>query len=291
MKKLVLFLLLMCFASGMNAQVSKHKKKNSTAAGTLFFYWGYNRSYYTHSNIRFIGSDYDFKLKNVVAYDRPDKFRANVYFNPSTLTVPQYNGRIGYYLRDKWAISFGVDHYKYVMADQNNVLLDGFIAAGLDTNWSGNYDDEPVVTDINKFHYENTNGCNFLRFELMRSFDLLEFGSKRQVALTGNLGAGLGPVLTFNDLNFAQLHTLATPSLSGYGVGINGSLRLEFFRHFFVSMESGLGLIHLVHVRTRPDDRDQFAKQKFGFSSYFATAGVLFYLRPKNGCDSCPHWD
>lgn len=290
MKNLVLFLLLMCFAPGMNAQVRKHKKKNSTAAGTLFFYWGYNRSYYTHSNIRFIGPDYDFKLKDVVAYDRPDKFRASVYFNPTTITVPQYNARLGYYLRDKWAISAGVDHYKYVMADHNEVLLDGFIADGIDTTWSGNYDDEPVVTDRNKFHYENTNGVNFIRIELMRSFDLLEFGSQRQIALTGNLGAGLGPILTYNDLNFAQSHTFATSSISGYGVGINGSLRLEFFRHFFVSMESGLGFIHLTHVRTRPDDRDQFAKQKFGFSSYFATAGAIFYLRPKNGCDSCPNW-
>ncbi len=290
MKKLVLFMIILCMSPLVNAQVRNHKKKNSTAAGTLFFYWGYNRSYYTHSTIRFVGQDYDFKLKDVVAYDRPDKFRASVYFNPSTITVPQYNARLGYYIKDKWAISFGVDHYKYVMADQNNVLLDGFIGIDVDTNWTGNYNDEPVVTDINQFHYENTNGANFLRFELMRSFDLLEFGSKRQVALTGNLGVGIGPVLTFSDLNFGQVHTFATPSLSGYGMGINGSVRLEFFRHFFMSVESGLGFMHLLHVRTRPDDRNQYARQKFGFSSYFATAGVLFYLHPKNGCDSCPQW-
>lgn len=289
MKVVVLVLLALVSALPANAQV-KHKQKKSTAAGTLFFYWGYNRSYYTHSDIRFVGSDYDFKLKGVKAYDRPDAFKANVYFNPTTLTVPQYNGRIGYYFRDKWALSFGVDHYKYVMADYNNVLLDGYIATGVDTNWAGNYNDEPVVTRTDDFHYENTNGCNFLRFELMRSFDIFELGDKRQLALTANLGAGIGPVLTFNDLNFGQTHTLATPSLSGFGVGINGSVRLEFYKHFFLSMESGAGLIALTHVRTRPDDRNQYARQKFGFSSYFATAGVLFYLNPKNGCDSCPHW-
>ncbi len=290
MKTVVLFsLMLLCSFSGM-AQVKKHKKKNSTSAGTLTFYWGYNRSYYTHSNIHFIGNDYDFTLKDVVAKDRPDPFSFGVYFNPTTITVPQYNTRIGYYFKDKWQLSFGIDHYKYVMQDQNHVLLNGFIAQGVDTNWAGNYNDEPVVTDIDQFHYENTNGCNFLRFELMRSFELLQFGNQRQIALTGHLGAGVGPILTFNDLNFAQQHTFATPSISGYGVGVNGSLRLEFFRHFFMSMESGAGLIHLTHVRTRPDDRNQYAKQKFGFSSYFAAAGILLYLRPKNGCDSCPNW-
>ncbi len=272
------------------AQVSKHKKKHSTDAGSFFFYWGYNRSYYTKSDIRFVGSDYDFKLKDVTAYDRPDAFKANVYFNPSTITVPQYNGRFGYYYTDRWAITFGVDHYKYVMADQNHVLLDGHIAEGIDDNWGGNYTDEPVVTDIDTFHYENTNGCNLLRFELMRSFDLWELGTQRQIALTGNLGAGTGPVLTFNDLNFAREHTFATPSISGFCFSVNASLRLEFFKHFFVTMESALAYVNLPHVRTRPDDKNQFARQQFGLSSYFATAGFLLYFHPKNGCDSCPNW-
>jgi len=289
MKLLITCILLIGLAPLANGQV-KHKTKKSTAAGTFFFYWGYNRSYYTHSDIRFVGPDYDFKLKNVVAYDRPDAFRANVYFNPSTITVPQYNARIGYYIADKWAISFGVDHFKYVMADKNEVLLDGHIGDGVDTNWSGNYADFPVTTDINQFHYENTNGCNFLRFELTRSFDIFEVGRKRQLALTANLGVSTGPTLTFNDLNFGQVHTFATPSISGYGFSVNGGLRLEFFKHVFVQMNSGLGLIHLVHVRTRPDDRNSSARQAFGYSEYNLALGALFYFRPKNGCDSCPNW-
>lgn len=277
-------------ASEAYTQVSKHKKKHSTDAGTFFFYWGYNRSYYTKSNIRFVGQDYDFKLKDVVAYDRPDAFRASVYFNPSTLTVPQYNGRFGYYYTDRWAITLGVDHYKYVMADHNHVLLDGHIAQGIDDNWGGNYTDEPVVTNIDTFHYENTNGVNLLRLELMRSFDLWELGSKRQIALTGNIGLGTGPVLTFNDLNFAREHTFATPSISGFCLSANASLRLEFFKHFFVTMESALAYVNLPHVKTRPNDRNQFARQQYGLSSYFATAGFLLYFRPKNGCDTCPNW-
>lgn len=276
--------------SSANAQVSKHKKKHSTDAGTFFFYWGYNRSYYTKSDIRFVGSDYDFKLKGVTAYDRPDTFSVRNYFSPDRLTVPQYNGRFGYYISDKWALSFGVDHYKYVMADQNQVLLDGHIGESVQSGWAGNHTDDPVVTNIDTFHYENTNGCNLLRFELMRSFDLYEIGAKRQLALTGNIGFGTGPVLTFNDLNFGKLHSFATPSISGFHLSLNASLRLEFYKHFFVQMESALGYVNLMHVKTRPDDRNQFARQDFCLSSYFAAAGVLFYFRPRNGCDSCPNW-
>ncbi len=274
------------------SQSSNHKKKRSTNAGTISFYWGYNRSYYTNSTIRFVGSDYDFKLKGVNASDRPDRFRDNpsVYFTPSTITVPQYNARIGYYYTDRWQISFGVDHLKYVMDDKNEVLLSGNIAAGVDTNWTGDFYNQPVVTDINKFHYENTNGVNMLRFELMRSFDLYELGNKRQFAVTGNLGFGLGPALTFNDLNFGQKHTFATASLSGYGMSVNGSVRFEFFKHLFFQTEMALGGFHLLNVRTRPDDKNQYARQIFGFSQYFAAAGFLFYVKSKNGCDSCPHW-
>lgn len=289
MNKIVVLCSIVLVSFIANSQ-SGHKKKRSTAAGTISFYWGYNRSWYTNSTIRFIGSDYDFRLKGVHASDRPDKFKTSVYFNPRTITVPQYNARIGYYFKDKWQISFGVDHMKYVMDDHNDVLLDGFIATGIDTVWSGNYQDEPVVTDRTSFHYENTNGVNFLRFELMRSFDLFELGRKRQIALTGNLGAGIGPMLTYNDLNFAGEHSFATPSISGYGVGVNGALRLEFFKHVFVQAETGLGIAHLTHVKTRPNDRNQFARQAFGFSQYFVAGGVLFYIRPKNGCDTCPNW-
>ncbi len=288
MKTFLIFCSILLFAFNSSAQ--GHKKKRSTSAGTISFYWGYNRSWYTNSTIRFVGSDYDFRLKNVTASDRPDRFTAKLYLNPTTLTVPQYNGRIGYYFKDKWQVSFGVDHLKYVMDDQNQVLLDGRIADGIDSIWSGNYNDEPVVTNRDNFHYENTNGVNFLRFELMRSFDLWELGNKRQFALTGNLGAGIGPALTFNDLTFAQEHTIATTSLSGYAMGVNGSVRAEFFKHFFLQVETGLGFFHLTHVRTRPNDRNQYARQAFGFSQYFAAFGVLFYIHPKNGCDTCPNW-
>lgn len=290
MKYITLVLILLGTTFASDAQVRSHKQKHSTNAGSFFFWWGYNRGYYTKSNIRFVGSNYDFTLKHVTAADRPDKFKTSVYFNPTTITVPQYDARIGYYFKDKWAVSIGVDHLKYVMADQNHVLLNGHIDQGVDTNWVGNYYDQPVVTNRDQFHYENTNGMNYIRLEVMRSFDLWEYGNKRQFAVTGNLGVSTGPILTFNDLNFAQRHTFATPSLSGYGIGAAGSIRLEFFRHIFFQVESAVGFVQLLHVRTRPDDRNQYAKQVLGFSTYNASLGAIFYFKSKNGCDSCPHW-
>lgn len=46
-------------------------------------YWGWNRGWYNNSDIQFKGTDYNFKLQNVVAKDRPSDFDFNTYFNPN----------------------------------------------------------------------------------------------------------------------------------------------------------------------------------------------------------------
>lgn len=281
------FLFLVCaclITAGASAQM-KHKKRKSTAAGTLFFYWGYNRSWYTGSDLRLAGQDYDFTLKGASAHDHPDKF-GSAYFNP--VTGPQFVGRAGYYFKDKWAISLGVDHFRYVFDNGNNVLLNGFIGNGVDANWSGNYSDESITTDSMQFHYENRN--SFIRLEVMRSYDILEVGRYRELVITANIGGGAGPVVSSNTLNFGQERTYSTTSLSGYGLAANGSLRFEFFKHAFIQANTGFGMMHLTHVRTREQDRNQYARQLYGYFTYDISVGLLFYLRPKNACDSCPHW-
>jgi len=42
------------------------------------------------------------------------------YFNSGNITIPQYNFRVGYYFKPNWDISFGIDHMKYVL-DQNQI--------------------------------------------------------------------------------------------------------------------------------------------------------------------------
>ena len=163
------------------------KKKVSYAQGTLFGYWGYNRSGYSNSNIRFTGPGYDFTIKNAIARDNPEKF-SGVYFNPSKITIPQFNARIGYYFKDHWALSFGYDHMKYVLADGNHVFLSGELDPGVHNVWEGTYNAEPVVTDRKNFHYENSDGLNYLRFELTRTDQWLKFGERDWFALSTNAG-------------------------------------------------------------------------------------------------------
>ena len=289
MRILILFLALI-FITPVFGQKKKSKTKNSYANGTLFGYWGYNRSFYTKSTIRFVGSGYDFELKGSVAKDNPSR-EFSKYVGLTTITVPQFNGRLGYYFKDHWAISFGYDHMKYVFADNNHVNIYGNISPGVDTvtNLSGNYDGQEFITDRNTFHYENSNGLNYLRFELTRT-DQWYATRTKWFAFSTNIGLGAGGLLSFNDFTFAGRKDMVTISMSGYGASAHFGARFEFFKHVFLQANLSGGMMHQVKVKTRPNDPSAYARQFYGYGEMDAVIGFLLYIRPTNNCNSCPHW-
>lgn len=292
MKYILILLAVLCLTSfDSNAQRSRKKAKNSYAQGTVFGYWGYNRSAYTKSNINFISDNYDFTLKNARAIDNPEAFDPKIYFNLAKLTIPQFNARLGYYFRNNWAISFGYDHMKYILADNNKVLLDGTIAPGIDPEWSGTYNDFPVTTDRDHIHYENSDGLNYMRFELTRTDQWYKTRNKNGwFAFSTNMGVSSGFLLSFNDFRFANQHNVRTVSISGYGLSGHLNTRFEFFNHVYLQSGFGGGFNHQTKVRNRPDDRSAITKHKYGYFAWETVVGFLLYIKPTNGCGTCPKW-
>ncbi len=268
---------------------SQTKKKVSYAKGTIFAYWGYNRCGFTKSNLRLVGPGYDFTLSGATASDRPEKF-SSTYFNINQITIPQFNVRVGYYFKDHWALSFGYDHMKYIFDNNNHVNISGTIQPGIDSTWSGTYSGEPVVTERDKFHYENSDGLNYLRFELTRTDQWFKYGKNDWFGFSTNAGIGVGGLLSYNDLTFAEQTDIRTISLSGYGLSLHGSIRFEFFKHFFLQTGMSGGFHHQVKVRNRPDDPTAYTRHTYGYAAWETVGGFLFYLKPKKKCDSCPEW-
>jgi len=266
----------------------RRKPKNSMAKGTAFVYWGYNRSAYTKSTIHFTGVGYDFSLKGVRAVDRPST-TINEYINPTKFTVPQFNFRMGYNFANYWNISLGYDHLKYVMVHGPEYLINGTISSNLNSNWSGTYDSQIVTTEEKDFHYENTNGQNYIRAELTRVKNIVR-NNRDNFTITGLLGISTGMILSFNDFTFAGKKDMATPSLSGLGASLHSGLRFEFFKHIFLQTNLNSGFLYQTRVKTRPNDYGAFAKQHFGYIETNIVLGALFYIRPTNSCDSCPVW-
>lgn len=289
--KVIIALIILTFPFLTEAQKSG-KKKISYAKGTVYGYWGYNRTAYTKSNMRFVGPDYDFTLVDVRAADNPST-DIKQYVRASTITVPQFNARIGYYFKDHWAFSLGYDHMKYLISDGNQVKIYGYVDPGVDTvtHLSGEYDGEEFTTDRTTFHYENSNGLNYIRAEVTRTDQWLRLGKNDWFGLSTNVGVSAGALLTFNDFRFAGNDDRVTISLSGYGLSLNTGLRFEFFKHVFLQTNFNGGFHHLVKVKSRPDPAKQYyIKQKYGFVEGNVVLGLMFYIRSKNACDSCPVW-
>ena len=288
---IISFFVMGCFV--LNAQrYNRPKPKKSYAKGAIFAHWGYNRSFYSRSDINFRGSGYDFTIGACEAEDRPEPFSFDNYFNIRKLTVPQFNLRIGYLFKNNWAISLGYDHLKYVLKDNTPYTLSGQINPGVDdaTNWSGYYTNEPIITDEATFHYENTDGLNYIRAEITRIDQWYREKRSAWFAFSSLLGVGSGPILSVNDFTFAGQKTMQTTSLSGLGISTHIDLRFEFFKHFYIQPGASAGYMLQNNVRTRSTDYNAVASHRFAFLEYHVVAGWLFYLRPENTCDACPHW-
>lgn len=268
---------------------SQKTSKDSQVKRAMFFYWGYNRSFYTDSKISFFGPGYDFSLAGVQATDRPSPDFIT-YVNPSTLTVPQFNARIGFNFKKKWALSFGYDHMKYVIVHGPTYLLSGKINPLIDpiSNWSGDYNAEPVTTDESTLHYENTNGMNYIRAEISHIDKLVRANNAFAIYSVSGLGAGL--VLNYNDFTFAGEKSMTTLSMSGVGASAHLGIRFEFFRHFFLQANNSVGFLYQHRVKTRGNDPYAYARQSLGYFQSDLVLGGIFYLRPKDDCNTCPNW-
>ena len=126
--------------------------------GKFYVYWGGNRDNYAKSDIHFTGNNYDFTLYDVTAQDRPKGWHID-YVNPTRMTIPQTNLRIGYFINDHYNISIGYDHMKYIM--DNNVRA----------KYSGYYPQEGEISNVPG----NTFGENATANEITLTPEFLTF--------------------------------------------------------------------------------------------------------------------
>ena len=73
------------YSQDINTPINKAHKK-----GDFFLSWGYNWSWYSDSDIKFEGENYNFELKSVKAADRQTPFTFENYFRFNSITIPQY---------------------------------------------------------------------------------------------------------------------------------------------------------------------------------------------------------
>ena len=63
----------------------------------IYFAWGWNRGYHSNTDVKFTTPDGTFTIHDAVGKDRPSPFDPKIYFNPTTMSIPQYNMELVFY--------------------------------------------------------------------------------------------------------------------------------------------------------------------------------------------------
>ncbi len=287
MKNWLLLIILITLHPLYGQQSYSSKKKQTSQKGAAYFFWGYNRSVFGKSRIEFEGPGYDFTLLDVTAHDDPARDLAT-YFNPTALTTPQFNIRLGYYYKSKYDISIGYDHMKYVMTGNQVVSAFGEIDSVANPYLAGDYANTPMKLNPNAIHYKN-NGLNYLSFQIQHT-NYFHRSRNRKHYFNYRFGLGLGGVVTKTDFVWKNVSYAGILKLSGFGASVHAGLRADFFNRFFLQSNWSFGYINLPNLQTTQETESR-VKQQFIYDDWQIVAGFFLYKRVRNGCDSCPDWN
>ncbi len=267
------------FAQEVPASPEKYTAHNK---GKFYFYYGGNRESYSRSDINFYGKDYNFTIYDVEAHDKPKGWHAD-YVNPSKMTIPQTNFRIGYFINDHYNINFGFDHMKYVMTQNQTVNMNGYIDLPQDQGgaaFNGIYNNIPVKMTEDFLTFEHTDGLNYINLGFARVDDLSKYlgidnTDKVQINITEGFDGGFLYPKTNAKVLGKERHD--DFHVAGYGVGVKAGLNITFLKYFFVQAELKSGYINMSDIRTTYDDADR-ASQHFTYFQRIVAFGGIFRL-------------
>ena len=272
MRNLIVFIGLV-FSIGVVGQEDILVRK--TNKGKIFVYWGWNRGYYSNSDIHFTGDNYDFILKDVVAKDRQTKFNVDPYFNPSRITIPQTNFKAGYFISEKYNISFGVDHMKYVMKQNQDAIINGSI--GIEGNdFNGMYQDEIIKLTTDFLIFEHTDGLNYVNIEINRFDNLARlFPNKFPLEINITEGFGIGGLYPKTNARLLSFEQHDDYNIAGFGTSAKVGIDIAFLKHFFLRFEGKAGYINLPNIKTTFVSADKANQQFFFLQRNFLFGGIF----------------
>ena len=286
----VLFFLNISFSQNKEQSTARYTAHNK---GKFYIYWGGNRETYSNSDITFKGDNYNFTVENAQAEDKPTGWHVD-YINPTRMTIPQTNFRLGYFINDKYNISVGLDHMKYVVTQSQIASVTGFVnlpSSEAGSIYNGTYNNTPVDLSINYdgedqnplppfLTFEHTDGLNYVNSEFSRVDDFSKYlginnTDKIQINLTEGVGAGLLFPKTNARILGYQRHDEF--HVSGFGVSAKAGLNFTFFKHYFLQTELKGGYINMNNIRTTNSTSDS-AEQDFFFLQTIIAFGGIFKI-------------
>ncbi|MBI2283955.1 MAG: hypothetical protein HYU71_09620 [Bacteroidetes bacterium] len=212
---------------------AQQKKARTERKGELYFSWGYNKEWYTRSNVQVNqpSLNNDYTLHNIRSKDHPgwDEGLLSI-----PLSIPQYNYRLGYFFNKKKGLAFEInfDHTKHLIRDGQNVRISGTL--------NGRQVDSTInFSEANGFYYYLNNGANFLLFNIVKRWNWQESNNgKFKLDLLGK--AGIGPVIPHVQNSLFGKANDPGFQIGGWNMGVEAAVRATFNRWAFLEFSNKL---------------------------------------------------
>jgi len=261
------------FAQAQQGWNQKYSRKHQ-----IYGHWGYNVSAYSKSDISFVGQNYNFTLYDVKSSDRPSPFEADTYFNPANLSIPQWNLRFGYFFTDRWSVSIGTDHMKYVMPQDQYVSIEGYINIP-NGEYNGVYNRQPIQLTEEFLKFEHTDGLNYGSIEFEYHGNVYQFNDKHSIDYY--VGPGFGLLVPRSNVTLMNYPRYDEFHVAGYGLSAKMGLQAVLWKHLTFSAEWKNGFISMQDILTTGDNPTDRSMQTFWFTEFTGTIGFVINAKRK----------
>lgn len=261
------FLLLITLLFSSSALYAQDDIKPEKKKGVFYLSWGYNKDWYSRSDIHFedhITDNYDFTVHDATAADKP---LLNKIF-ARDLSVPQYCYRLGYYFNDKrnLGIEISFDHAKYIMNHNQKAHVTGYIR-------EEKLDKDTVIGE-HFLLFEHTNGANFLMLSVLKRKEFWHNKTGRQ-NLEAIVKTGAGVVIPKTDVTLFSERRDNVFHVAGYIAGAEADIRYHFCKKFFLEPAIKGSYANYLNVLTIGSAH---ANHHFFVAEMILTGGVEFQL-------------
>lgn len=265
-KYLFILLILLSTTYCKAQELRTHRK------GEFYFSWGYNKDWYTKSNVKIhqpdLGNNY--KFIHVQGHDNPGWDHQLL---KKDLTIPQYNYRIGYFFNDKKNLGFEInfDHTKFIITNGQTVTIKGNLNNKI-------IDSSFIFSKANGFYYYLNNGANFLLFNIVKRH---EWTRSKNLKIDFLGKAGIGPVIPHVENSLFGHKNNQGFQLGGWNIGVESAVRATFIRHIYLEFAGKLDYARYSNL----DIYKGTAKQALNTAELILSLGYTFkqggYIKTK----------
>jgi hypothetical protein len=250
---------------GLSQKTKKERK------GELYFSWGYNTEWYTHSNVNIDqpsqGNAYTF-----VGISGHDHKGWDEGLFSKAITIPQYNYRLGYIFNRKkgLGVEINFDHTKFIFGDNQMVHMKGkFNNKPVDAQVL--FADSAEGSTASSYYYLN-NGANFLLFNIVKRWHI--YTNKKETIRIDGLGKfGIGPLIPHvQNKFFNQPENDPHFQVGGWNIGAEGDIRATFFHYVYLEYGNKLDYARYSGLKIY----EGTARQAFGTYEMILSLGLSF---------------